>query len=419
VSDLGPVTTATRVWPAALVRRRDGDEWVVGRVDTGEFVAVPPVALRALDLLAEGATVGAVEDRLAAETGARVDVAEFVTALGDLGLLAGVDGRPLESPSAPPPTLAWLRPGHVAWALHPAVAVAWGGLCLLAGACLVAGPSRLPGHDALVWSHHPSLVVAGNAALAWTILLLHELGHLITARAAGVPGRMSLSTRLQFLVAQTDVSAVWAAPRRTRLTVYLAGMAVNLAVAAAGIVVRAAAGPQGAVGRVAAVAVLLSLLFLPSQALVFMRTDLYFVLQDLARCRNLYADAVAYGAYLVRRRPADPSLGLPARERRVVRAYCGVMVVGSVACVAVAVTVTLPVVGGLLLGALRTVATRPSAGATADALAVLVVTGAVQVLWARAWWRRHGRRVLASRRKGGENPCRTARPSPTPATPVR
>ena len=145
MSDLGPVTTATRVWPAALVRRRDGDEWVVGRVDTGEFVAVPPVAVRALDLLAEGATVGAVEDRLAAETGARVDVAEFVTALGDLGLLAGVDGRPLECPSPPPPTLAWLRPGHVAWALHPAVAVAWGGLCLLAGACLVAGPSRLPG----------------------------------------------------------------------------------------------------------------------------------------------------------------------------------------------------------------------------------------------------------------------------------
>ena len=187
---------------------------------------------------------------------------------------------------------------------------------------------------------------------------------------------MSLSTRLQFLVAQTDVSAVWAAPRRTRLTVYLAGMAVNLAVAAAGIVVRAAAGPQGAVGRVAAVAVLLSLLFLPSQALVFMRTDLYFVLQDLARCRNLYADAVAYGAYLVRRRPADPSLGLPARERRVVRAYCGVMVGGQRRlrgrrrdrhrC---------PWWAGCCSARWRTVATRPSAGATADALAVLVVTG--------------------------------------------
>jgi hypothetical protein len=37
---------------------------------------------------------------------------------------------------------------------------------------------------------------------------------------------------LSILVAQTDVSGIWAAPRRTRITTYLAGIAVDLLIAA-------------------------------------------------------------------------------------------------------------------------------------------------------------------------------------------
>ncbi len=53
-------------------------------------------------------------------------------------------------------------------------------------------------------------MIAVDAAIGWVLIALHELGHLATARAAGAPARISLGTRLQFLVAQTDVSGVWA-----------------------------------------------------------------------------------------------------------------------------------------------------------------------------------------------------------------
>jgi hypothetical protein len=45
---------------------------------------------------------------------------------------------------------------------------------------------------------------------------VHELAHLAAARSLGVPARIGLSTRLFYLVAQTDVSGIWAAPRRAR-----------------------------------------------------------------------------------------------------------------------------------------------------------------------------------------------------------
>jgi putative peptide zinc metalloprotease protein len=397
---LGGIAEASQVQVIDLARRRDGDEWIVGRVDTGQFIAVPPVAIDVIDLLNQGLPVRAVRARLAAQTGTDLDIATFVASLADTGLVAAVDGHSLDSTPAPPPTFGWLRPRYVSWVLHPAVILAWAALCGAAAVCLIADPSLMPSRGDLVWSSRGSAVVLGNAALAWTILFLHELGHLVTARAAGVPGRMSLGTRLQFLVAQTDVTGVWASPRRVRLTVYLAGIAVNLAVAAGGLLVLAA-HPGTPVDRVSAAAVLLSLLFIPSQAFVFMRTDLYFVLQDLAGCRDLYADAVAYGGYAARcgwhrlirgQSCPDPSRCLSVPERRVVRAYSGFMVVGTVVCLAVAVMVTLPVVVTVLGAALSTLLTGAPAAETVDAAAVLVVTGGVQVLWLRAWWRKHGRR---------------------------
>lgn len=399
----GPVlvTPVSRVQVAKLARRRDGDEWIIGRVDDGPFVAVPPVAVEAIDLLEGGLSVQGVQDRLADRTGTGLDIARFVGALADMGMVQEIDGHVLTAPRPGPPSLAWLRERHVAWVLHPAVTLAWAGLCLAAAACLVNDPSLLPGRRDLIWSRSESAVLLGNAALAWTIILLHELAHLVTARAAGVPGRMSLSTRLQFLTAQTDVTGVWASPRRTRLTVYLAGIAVNLGLAGAGLLL-VAAHPAGPTARVAAAVVLMSLLFIPSQALVFMRTDLYFVLQDVTGCRNLYADAMAFGRYRARRcwhwrtrwdGPTDPSQALSARERRTVRTYCALMLTGTAACVAVAVTVTVPVVATVLGNAVHTLVRGAPRAESIDAAAVLMVTGGVQALWARAWWRKHGHRL--------------------------
>ncbi|HEY3143670.1 MAG TPA: hypothetical protein VGJ86_21225 [Acidimicrobiales bacterium] len=397
----GSITLTSRVDFAELAIRPDGDEWIIGRIDSGQFVAVPELAHLAIALLTRGLSVDDVQAQLARQTGVEVDMVDLVTSLAEVGLLRSVDGCAVEQPPIPKATFGWLHADHVSWMLHPATTVAWASLCLAAAGCVAWSPELMPARGDLIWSSHKSFVVLGNAALAWTIIAAHELGHLLTARAAGVPGRISLSTRLQFLVAETDVSAVWASPRRTRLTVYLAGIAVNLALAAGAVLVLAT-NPGEPIRQVAAVVTLLTLLFIPSQLLVFMRTDLYFVIQDLARCRNLYADAVDHGRYQATRPwrwlrrtppPTDPTLRLTSHERRVVRAYGVLMISGTVACLGVAITITLPVVASVLGSSLHTFIAGAPASQRLDAAAVLLVTGGVQVLWAHAWWRRHGHRL--------------------------
>jgi hypothetical protein len=233
-------------------------------------------------------------------------------------------------------------------------------------------------------------VIGVGATVGWLLLLLHELAHLVVARAVGVPARIRLGTRLQFLVVQTDISGIELAPRRHRLTAYLAGIATNLTVAAAGVL--GLVVTSGGAHRALAVLVLLALLPLPFQCLVFTRTDLYFVLQELTGCRDLHGDGRAYARHLLRRRGPDPSLALPPHERRAVRAYSVLLAVGTVLCLAAFATLTLPADLTLLLRA----AARP---AELDSMVVLLVVGGAQALWLVTFVRRRRRsgRVRGSR----------------------
>ncbi len=370
--------------------RRDGDEWIVGRIDSGDFVAVPYAGVRAIQSLQAGISVEETERRLLEEIGTRLDVAGFVADLTDSGLVAAVDGRATGSPVPPPPTLPRLMARHVRWTLNPWLHVTVALVILAGAATLARRPAIMPGWRDLLWSSHGTAVLLTQIAVGWTLILLHELAHLTTARAAGVPGRIRLGTRLQFLAAQTDVTGIWLAGRRVRMTVYLAGMAVDSTICAVCVVLLVTTGGH----PLLPVIMLTTLTMVATQFLVFMRTDLYFMLQDLTGCRNMYHDAGAYLLYLVSgRRRANPLTALPAAERRALRWYAPLVLLGTAGCVSIAAFITLPATLTLLSRAFGTLAHPPGLAGLTDAAVTLIVILFFQSLWARAWWRRHGPRI--------------------------
>ncbi|MFF9860107.1 hypothetical protein [Streptomyces tendae] len=403
------ITPATRVLLHDLAVRRDRDEWIVGRMAIRTFVALPAAGARAVELLGAGLSVGRTEESLRAETGEEFDIADFVGDLAALGFVARIGDHAVPDAEPPRASLPWLRPRHVRLALHPVLPLLVGALLAAAVVVLVRRPDLLPGYRDLLWTRHGSVVLLSGAAAGWTLLLAHELAHLVTARAAGVPGKMRLGTRLQFLVMQTDISGIELAPRRHRLTAYLAGIALNLSVASSLVLALALTETGTTAHRLLAAALLLALLPLPFQCMVFTRTDLYFVLQDLTGCRDLYGDGLAYARYRARRsvrsmrtvravravrrgvragdRDDDPSARLPAHERRAVRLYSVVLVVGTAACLAFMAAVTLPVDVALLARAVRGLGPGHGLAGNADAVTVLVVLGGVNVLWLVTWWR--------------------------------
>lgn len=379
--------------------RTDGDEWIVGRIEVGDFAAVPLVGVRAIELLRDGYRVDECRDRLRAAGLGDVDVSGFVSELTSLGFVAAVDGQKLEASPSVQATFPWLRPSYVRWTQSLVAYIAVGVLIAAGLAVAVTHTELFPSPDALLWSSSGSIVLLGQTALFWILIFLHELAHLVTARAAGVPGKIRLSTRLQFLIAQTDVTGMWAADRRQRMTVYLAGMALDASIASAATIALAATSPVATVHRFASVILLTEVLLLAPQFLIFLRTDLYFVLQELMACRSLHADGSAYVRHITARilsstaPPDDPSRNLPRRERRAVRGYAVLLVMGVAACLGVAVGVSLPAA----LHFARQAATAFSVGSTwpqiADAVVVILVLVGIQLLWCRLWWRTHGPRL--------------------------
>lgn len=394
-----------------LVERPAGAErWVVGRTGVGPFVELPPIGREAIRRLQAGDPVDVAAAALAERYGQPVDVATFARTLLRIGLVARVDGRDVAVGDPSPASLPRLRSVHVRPLFGPLGVVLFAAGVLAALSAVVEDPSILPGYHSVVWADSTALVVFGSTIIQWLLIGAHELGHLAAGRAHGLPGRISLSTRLCFLVAQTDLTGAWALQRRHRVTIYLAGMAVDAMVAAAALLSVAVFDLEGSARLLCQSIALFELLGIVSQVGFFIRSDLYFLVQDLTGCRNLFADATAtlayWGGRLRGRTDAlhDPTRSLAPRERRVVRLYAPFVLVGSAAALTMFALVSVPIVVLVLTAALSNLSSGLHEGSVAlalDGLATIVTVGSIQAILVILLARRHGPRAVSCIRRVG------------------
>jgi hypothetical protein len=193
------------------------------------------------------------------------------------------------------------------------------------------------------------------------------------------------------------------------MTVYLAGMGMDVSIVGACLLVVVLAGPHGLTRQLLCVAGAETLLALPAQFMIFMRTDIYFVLQDLTGCANLYADGTAYLRHLARRGTRrggganpDPTQDYPPQQRHAVRLYSTVLLIGTAGCLGVEFAVSLPALIALIARA--TVELGVGVLSTLDGAVLITVLLTWQVVWCARWWARHQAQVwsLATRyRKAG------------------
>lgn len=113
LSDLLEPDSRVTLYPLAV--RIEDDQYIVGRVTTGDFVALPEIGGQVIELLQRGCTLGEAQTQLDEEYGAQVDLTAFVTSLIDLGFVKALDGRSLGADETTRPNLVWLQPHHVCW----------------------------------------------------------------------------------------------------------------------------------------------------------------------------------------------------------------------------------------------------------------------------------------------------------------
>ncbi len=414
------LSQASRVSMHELAIRAEDDDWIVGRTSTGEFVALPELGVTVIGLLSPDRALGDVQEELAlaGDPDETIEVVDFVEQLAELGFVRAIDGieigdAEIDGHGEIEPSLPWIRSAYVSWLFSPPLLVAYAAAIAAAIVALAIQPHLLPGYRDLFIARSPTTLVVADTAITLILMGLHELAHLIAARSVGVPARISWGTRLFDLVAQTSMPGVWAVGTRLRMRCYLAGMALDVLLASALILGEAAGNLTGVADHVARATVALLVLGIAMQLLVFKRTDIYFVLADLLRARNLHDDACVYllasGTSALRRLRRDrgstastgPVFGLEQRDNRefrLIRSYAWIMLVGSVLS-ALALTAFIVPAAVILIGRsyteLRAGLSHSDVLKVADAgTAILILVGSwawFLVVFTRSrgpWWRR-------------------------------
>ena len=331
---------ASRLSLHPLTIRQEDGEFIVGRLETGTFISLPEIGVRALEILREGKTLKEAEASLTGEDGSTVDLQVFASDLLNLGFIAAVNGHPAPSPGAAPSHLRWLQPWHVRWLFSWPIAGLFCALLAAAVVTVILHPDLLPRPSDFFWSPLLSLVMAVNLVLGTFHVVIHEIAHLLAARAEGIPAHIRPGTRLHYLVLQTDVSGAWALPRSARYRIYLAGILWDLLVFSLLILAMAYAGLPPTGQALLATWVLFISFGLLGELSFYMRTDIYFVFLDLLHSRNLFKDAqhlLRYWSWRVvhglRPRRGDvlphPLHALSASERRKVAFYAILLIVGT------------------------------------------------------------------------------------------
>lgn len=406
MTTVAPFTEESRVAVFPFSRQDGGEEEVViGRPEAGIFLALPRDAVEVLDDLADGKTVAEARDLYRQRHGETPDLAEFLELLAEKGFVRPRGGDPDAAetdffPQAPVRKYHFENiPEGVARFFFGQAALSVYALLIAAGLWVaLRHPSIVPGRGALYFEHFRTPKILTVIGFSFVTLFFHEMSHLLAARAAGVKSRLGIGNRLWMLVAETDLTGLWAVPKRRRYLPLLAGPLTDLATAAA-ILLCLEAQSRGWLGLPPLAVELLRAVFfayvlqLVWQLFFFLRTDLYYVIATSFDCKNLLGDTETFLKNLLARivpsiRAVDQS-HIPARERRMIRLYAVVWLLGRAVALFLLFAVTLPLTFTYLTNIVQALSGgwRADTIAFFDALTMMILSTALFAVGMGLWMR--------------------------------
>ncbi|MBT2644594.1 hypothetical protein J7I80_20470 [Bacillus sp. ISL-41] len=326
------ITYETRVILKKLVIQKDMKNYIVEDILNSEFYEMPEVCIFAIELIDQGKPLDEVEKELLvkySDEDIDIDILDFVSQLLELNLVSELNGEKILSGlgeqnkngfSWLPQSLGRFFFNTISSKLYVLLLVASIGLIMFK-------PDLFPRYSDLFMFDLMFQNIIALLLISFFLVILHEFGHVLAVRSEGLPAKIEVGNRLFFVVLETDMSQVWKLPAEKRNKLYLAGMNFDLAVLFLALAAQIFVSDSTITMGLLKLVVLDTFIRLIYQTAVFMKTDLYYVIENLTGCYNLMENGRNFLARWL------PFLRVPetetfAGEEKFVRRYAGFYLAG-------------------------------------------------------------------------------------------
>ena len=323
-----------------LYKGEEEDGFVlVGRQDIASYLSIPSEALEVIDLLGSGKTVGEVKKILEEKYGEEVEIEEFIEDLIKNEMVKSINGVEIITTSREQkPLFSGVKAHHVGWMFSKYAKGVYIGAAILCLVLFAVFPRYIP--EPRDYFFHPwySVAVAFMFFFGWVLVAFHEVAHLFAAKYVGIEGNFSLSNRLVFVVAQTNLGNIWTVPREKRYVVYFAGMAWDTVMVFTCLVLLLSSDYGVVTLSDLQYNFLKAVVFVKVWGIIWqfrfnMQTDVYYAVANFFKCKNLLGDAqtlIKNGVSRVWSRIKKVDLGgMPEYEMRAIKLYTPLYFVGT------------------------------------------------------------------------------------------
>jgi hypothetical protein len=323
----------------------EGEDVVVGRPDTGSYAVLPADGAALLRRLSDGEPPQTAAAWYEETYGEPVDLDDFLETMEELGFLRAPDQAVTR---AAVPRFQWL--GRAVFS--PPALIGYLALMLVWAVLALPHSDIRPSSSQIFFVRSVIVVQLVVFFGQLPFIALHESFHVLAGQRAGLASKLSISNRLSYVVFETRTNGMLSLPRQKRYLPFLAGMLFDLiAIATLDLAAQFTRHPAGALsgfGKLCLACSFAVFTRIAWQFLLYLRTDLYYVLATAMNCHDLHDASKALmknRLWRVLRRPdrlLDESQWTE-RDLKVAAWYGWFLVLGAVTMAGIILFITIPV----------------------------------------------------------------------------
>lgn len=280
----------TRISLRTLSVTRDRTRYIIEDTETSEFYEMPEVCVAAIERIRLGEPLDRMEVALKREfPDEDVHLLDFINQLIELDLVSELDGQiiPRSAERGSHKGYEWIPAGIGQLFFNSLTAKLYIGLLGASIALMLYSPELFPVYEDVFIDDFMMKNMAFWMLVSFVLVLLHELGHVLAVRSENLPAKIGLGHRMFFVVLETDMTRVWSLPVQKRNKLFLAGIYVDFTLLFLALAAQFLMAESGILTALLKLVVLDTFIRLLYQAGVFMKTDLYYVLENTTGCYNL------------------------------------------------------------------------------------------------------------------------------------